>query len=93
VFYGGGAPLTDESVSQITAPFLGLYGEEDHGIPVETVHANEAKLRAHHKVCEFVIYPGAPHAFFNDERPSYRPDASEDAWKRTLAWFRQYLKA
>jgi carboxymethylenebutenolidase len=92
VFYGGGAPLSNEQVAQVTAPVLGIYGEEDHGIPVETIRTNESLLKAHDKPSEFIIYPGAPHAFFNDERPSYRPDAAGDAWKRTFDWFKQHLK-
>lgn len=91
VFYGGGGPLDDEAVQKISAPFLGLYGEEDAGIPVETVRENERKLKAHGKVCDFVIYPGAPHAFFNDQRASYRQAAAEDAWQRTINWFKTYL--
>lgn len=92
VFYGGGAPLTDEQAAQVKAPLLGMYGEEDHGIPLETVHANEARLKAHDKPCTFVIYPGAPHAFFNDERPSFRAEAAADAWQRTINWFTQHLR-
>ncbi len=91
VFYGGGAVLSDEDASKVSAPYLGLYGELDKGIPLEQVHANEAKLKANGKTCEFVIYPGAPHAFFNDERPSFQKEAADDAWKRSLGWFRQYL--
>jgi carboxymethylenebutenolidase len=37
------------------------------------------------------IYPNAGHGFLNDTRPeAYRPDAAQDAWKRTLAWFRKH---
>jgi carboxymethylenebutenolidase len=39
-----------------------------------------------------VIYPGAGHAFFNEDRPSvYDTEAAQDAWTRTVAWFRRYL--
>ncbi|HEY7652515.1 MAG TPA: dienelactone hydrolase family protein, partial [Methylomirabilota bacterium] len=42
---------------------------------------------------EFVLYPGAPHAFFSDDRPQvYKKEASEDAWKRCLAFFDKHLK-
>lgn len=93
VFYGGSNVVwDDESVRRISAPLLGLYGEADQGQPVDKVRANEAKLKAHGKTHEFVIYPEAPHAFFNDERPAYREQASADAWRRTLGWFRQFLK-
>jgi carboxymethylenebutenolidase len=78
--------------AQITPPVLGLYGEADLGIPAADVKEMEALLRAAHKTAEFVLYPGAPHAFFADYRPGYRPDAAKDAWSRCLAWFTKYLK-
>ena len=78
-------------VAQITAPVLGLYGGEDLGIPVADVKEMEAALKAAGKAAEFVIYPGAPHAFYADYRPSYRAEAAKDAWGRCLAWFNKYL--
>ncbi len=77
---------------EINPPVLGLYGGEDLGIPVADVKAMEAALKAAGKTAEFVIYPGTPHAFFADYRPSYRPEAARDAWGRCLAWFNRYLK-
>jgi carboxymethylenebutenolidase len=79
--------------AQINAPVLGLYGAEDLGIPAADVKAFEAALKAAGKAAEFVIYPGAPHAFFADYRPSYRPEAAKDGWRRCVAWFNKYLKA
>jgi len=78
--------------AQIRPPVLGLYGEGDLGIPVADVKELEAALRAAGKTAEFVLYPEAPHAFFADYRPSYRPDAAKDAWGRCLAWLGKYLK-
>jgi len=78
--------------AQIHSPVLGLYGDADVGIPVADVREMEAKLREAGKVEEFVLYPGAPHAFFADYRPSFRPDAAKDAWNRCIAWLRKYLK-
>lgn len=91
VFYG--RPLDPEQAKQVKAPILGLFGAEDQGIPgeaVETMHAafDEAGLEN-----EFHIYDGAPHAFFNDTRDSFRPEAAGDAWQRTLTWFRDHLAA
>lgn len=93
IFYGGIGVINDETVEQVSAPLLGIFGEADQGIPVATVREAEQRLKAHHKVCEMHIYPDAPHAFFNDERASYRPQAAADAWNKTINWFRQYLKA
>jgi carboxymethylenebutenolidase len=78
--------------AKINCPVLGLYGGEDLGIPVSDVKEMEAALKAAGKMAEFVIYPGAPHAFFADYRPSYRAEAAKDAWGRCLAWFNKHLK-
>jgi carboxymethylenebutenolidase len=75
--------------AKIKAPVLGLYGEEDQGIPVADVKEIETALKA----AEFVLYPDAPHAFHADYRPSYRENSAIDAWARCLTWFNTYLKA
>jgi carboxymethylenebutenolidase len=52
----------------------------------------ERRLKNHGKTVEVVIYPGTQHAFFNDERPEvYNRPAAEDAWRRTVGFFRQHL--
>ena len=78
--------------SQIDCPVLGLYGGEDVGIPVVDIREMETALSVAGKTAEFIVYPGAPHAFFADYRPSYRPDAAKDAWRRCITWFNKYLK-
>jgi carboxymethylenebutenolidase len=88
-FYG--SPLSPEEAETITVPVLGLYGEEDGGIPVENVEAMQAALEAAGVANSFTIYAGAQHAFFNDMRPSYNADAAADAWQQTLDWFGEYL--
>ena len=79
-----------ELAPDMKAPVLGLYGEADQGIPVAQVEEMKAALKAAGKTAEFKIYPGAPHAFHADYRPSYRQEAAEDAWKQMEAWFRKY---
>ena len=78
--------------AKISTPVLGLYGAEDLGIPVADVRTLESKMKAAGLTAEFVIYPGAPHAFFADYRPSYRAEAAKNAWARCIAWFGKYLK-
>jgi carboxymethylenebutenolidase len=79
---------------KIKAPVLGLYGDADTGIPSDDVKRFEAQLKKTNPNVEFILYPGAPHAFFSDDRPQvYKKEASEDAWKRCLAFFDKYLKA
>jgi carboxymethylenebutenolidase len=78
---------------RITMPVLGLYGDADTGIPSDDVRRFEAELRKGNPNVEFVLYPGAPHAFFSDDRPQvYKKEASEDAWRRCLAFFDRHLK-
>ncbi len=79
-----------ELAPDMKAPVLGLYGEADQGIPVAQAEEMKAALKAAGKTAEFKIYPGAPHAFHADYRPSYRQEAAEDAWKQMEAWFRKY---
>ena len=78
--------------SRISVPVLGLYGEEDAGIPVADVKEMETALKAAGRTAEFVLYPKAPHAFHADYRPSYRAEAAKDAWARCVAGFNKYLK-
>jgi carboxymethylenebutenolidase len=97
-FYGSlvdpANPVWPKSPTQLApemkAPVLGLYGEADQGIPLTQVEAMKAALAAANKPAEFKIYPGAPHGFHADYRPSYRKEAADDAWQQMQAWFRKY---
>lgn len=91
VFYGG-TPNPIEQVNNISCPLLGIYGEEDQGLWPAAVDALKQALDRYQKQYEIHSYPGAPHAFFNDSRPQiYRPEASRDAWAKTLAFYRRHL--
>jgi carboxymethylenebutenolidase len=76
--------------AELKAPVLGLYGGADQGIPVDTVEQMRAACKAAGKTCEIIVYPGAPHAFHADYRPSYRAEPAKDGWQRLLAWFKQH---
>jgi carboxymethylenebutenolidase len=39
-----------------------------------------------------VTFTGAKHSFFNDQRPSYDPAASEDSWNRVLTFFKEHIE-
>ena len=76
-------------------PVLGLYGEKDGGIPLDTVEAMKAALAggdAAAKASQFIVYPDAPHAFHADYRPSYREAAAKEGWEQALKWFERHLK-
>ncbi|MBI4637315.1 MAG: dienelactone hydrolase family protein [Candidatus Rokubacteria bacterium] len=81
-------------MDRIKVPVLGLYGDADSGIASDDVKRFETELRKRNPSVEFMLYAGAPHAFFSDDRPQvYRKDAAEDAWRRCVAFFTKHLKA
>lgn len=73
--------------ARLKAPVLGLYGGDDGGIPVDTIERMRDVAKAGNVEVEIHVYPGAPHAFNADYRPSYRKVEAENGWKRMLAWF------
>ncbi len=91
-FYGGFKNV-DTQWENLQAPLLLIYGEDDKGVPPEHGRALQQKLQKLGKNAELVIYPKANHAFFNDTRPEvHNPEASADAWRRTLELFRNHVK-
>ena len=101
-FYGGGIvnrreglklePLLSEA-DRIKVPVLCLFGEKDGSIPQSEVEAIRQRLAMQPREHQVHVYPGAEHGFFCDERPSYKADAAEDAWGRTVQWLELRLKA
>jgi carboxymethylenebutenolidase len=92
-YQGRSGPVTAFDVAKdIKIPFLGLFGENDQSPKVEDVKKFEELLKQHNRDVEIVIYPGAGHAFHADYRPSYKPEAAADGWKRCVGWFNKYLK-
>ena len=64
-------------------------GGDDPGIPLEEVTAFDEALDAAGVEHEVVIYPGAPHSFFDRKYEEFTAD-SEDAWGRVLAFLERY---
>ena len=89
-FHSGDKTALD-IVPSIKAPVLGLYAGDDPGIPPDTTKKIEDAMKKSGKTVEIVTYPGAPHGFLADYRPSYRKEASDDGWKRMTAWFKKYV--
>lgn len=78
--------LPDDFVAGVRRPVLGLFGDADEVIPVAVPRAFDGFLRVPH---EIVIYPGAPHGFFERHYldREVRPDVVEDVWQRLTAFF------
>jgi carboxymethylenebutenolidase len=89
---GGAGPAPVEQTANITAPVLGLFGEQDGNPSPADVTKIADELNKHGKTYEVHMYPGCGHGFHCDGRASYRPEAAKDAWAKTMAWFDKYLK-
>lgn len=74
-----------EAARFIKTPVLGLFGGADQGIPAEQVQTLDQTLDQTGAAHEIVIYPGAPHSFF-DRRAADYAEASADAWTRVLGF-------
>ena len=97
-FYGGGVaegrfgfrPLIEEA-AELRAPWLGLFGDLDHGIPVDDVERLRVAAATSGQPTEIVRYPEAEHGFNCDRRGNFHPASATDAWRHTIEWFNQHL--
>jgi carboxymethylenebutenolidase len=86
-------------------PFYGSYEDRDPLCPVQAHFGTEdrfepaaldeleRKLDALGNGSELHRYEGAGHAFMNDTRDAYRPEAAQVAWDRALAFIEGHLGA
>jgi carboxymethylenebutenolidase len=92
IIYYGSALVTDNSnLSKINWPVLGVFGDQDRGIPVEKVNEFKATLDEVGVPNEIYIYKGVGHAFANPSGDNYAPTETLDAWEKTLAFLNKYL--
>ena len=90
IYYG--RPVTDTtSISRIDWPILGIFGDQDQAISVESVKQFASALNASDITNEIYLYEGVGHAFANPSGDNYAPKETADAWQKTLAFLRLYL--
>src|SRR5258705_5347876 len=101
--WGGRVVMTPEQLSpklpvapidltkDLSAPLLGLFGNEDKAPTPEQVDQHEAELKKHGKTYEFHRYDGAGHGFFYYDRPMYRQEQAMDGWAKVFAFLEKYL--
>lgn len=85
-YYGGGMTEPVEAARKPLCPVLAHFGEKDHAIPINGVHAF-AKVQP---AVEVAVYP-AQHGFNCDHRAAYDATAAAQARARTLAFLAQNL--
>jgi carboxymethylenebutenolidase len=88
VYYGMCPPV--EKVPGIACPVLGFYGEKDPRVTSGVPAFAEAMQKAG-KSFEHHVYPGATHAFFNDDAGGYDVRAVRDSFPRMLSFFQKHL--
>lgn len=72
-------------VGSMTCPLLALMGGDDPSIPQEAIDEFEAALNGAGVTNEVVVYPGAPHSFFDRKYEEFAAE-STDAWGRVLTF-------
>jgi len=89
-FYGSptrerGGPSVVQRAAQVEAPILALQAGDDQNITVDDNAELDRALNDAGVEHEVVTYAGAPHSFFDRKQEAFA-DASDDAWRRTLAF-------
>lgn len=88
-FYGHGEHYL-EAFADISCPILAFYGQDDDNV---TGHlpAIQEEMKTLDKDFSYKVYAGAGHAFFNDtNQVTYRKQAADDAWDRSLAFLAKH---
>jgi carboxymethylenebutenolidase len=85
------API--EYTDALTAPLLGLFGNDDQSPSPEQVDVHEHALRDAGKDYEFHRYDGAGHGFIYYHAPIYRPQQAMDAWDKIFRFFGDKLQS
>ena len=93
-FYGmpgerNGVAGPTERAAEIAAPILALQAGADEHILAEHNAAFDAALTEAGVEHEVVTYEDAPHSFFDRKQEQFA-DASDDAWRRVLAFVERY---
>lgn len=89
-FYG--TPPAPEEAGKIKAPLLLQFAETDERINAAWP-ASEAALKSAGVKYQAYVYPGTQHGFNNDTTPRYNKEAADLAWKRTIEFFKENLRA
>ncbi len=92
IIYYGRLVTDAEQLRSLQMPVLGIFGEEDEGIPVEQVKEFESVLDEVDVENNIYIYEGADHAFANPSGTRYNKEAAKDAWHKTVRFLEQNLK-
>ena len=91
VIYYGRLVTEPETLSTIQWPVLGIFGDQDKSIPVDSVKQFEEALNTNGIPNEIYIYEGVGHAFANPSGDNYAQQETQDAWEKTVSFLKKYL--
>ena len=91
VIYYGRLVTDIETISKIDWPVLGIFGEQDKSISVDTVKQFEDALNKNGITNEIYIYEDVGHAFANPSNDNYASQETQDAWEKTLFFLEKNL--
>ncbi|MDW0147676.1 MAG: dienelactone hydrolase family protein [Nitrososphaeraceae archaeon] len=93
VIYYGRLITDNATLAKIKWPVLGIFGDQDSSIPVDTVKAFESALNSNNIPNEIYIFKGVGHAFANPSGDNYAPTETKDAWDKTLSFLDKHLRS
>jgi carboxymethylenebutenolidase len=91
VLYYGRLVTDPAQLAAIEAPILGVFGNQDTGIPPAKVDEFEAALKEAGEDYRILRYD-APHAFANPSSARYRQEPAAAAWKEVQAFLAKHLR-
>jgi carboxymethylenebutenolidase len=91
VIYYGRLETDPKVLAKIEAPVLGVFGNQDDGIPPAAVDAFAAAMKQAGESLELHRYD-APHAFANPSSGNYDTKAAEAAYAEVRAFFAEHLR-
>lgn len=91
IVYYGQVTSDEARLQSVTAPILGLFGEKDRVVKLESINALRTSLDRLRKDYEIQVYPGAGSGFADPQSNRYDAAAADDAWRRTLEFLRVHL--
>lgn len=91
IIYYGRLVTDNATLANIKWPVLGIFGDQDRSIQVDTVKAFESALNSIGIPNEIYIYKGVGHAFANPSGENYAPKETQDAWQKTLSFLEKHV--
>lgn len=92
IIYYGQLETDKDKLKAINWPVLGIFGDKDTSIPVESARKFDAALDELGIENEIYIYPNVGHAFANPSGMNYAAEETKDAWTKTVNFLDRNLK-